>query len=120
MVTDKLPQRAEIIGARLRQRLERIRVRNDLVGIADIRGPGAMIAFDIVKDRNGRDPDAETTKRVVQRAYENGPILLSCSINANPIRILVPFTANDETIDEGMAILEKTLAVQEPGVGVYL
>lgn len=111
MEEEKLPQRAQRIGEHLRGWLERVRVRNDVVAIADIRGPGAMVAFDIVKERNGRDPDAETTKRIIQRAYENGLILLSCGTSANTIRILVPLTASDETIDEGLAILEKALAV---------
>jgi 4-aminobutyrate aminotransferase/(S)-3-amino-2-methylpropionate transaminase len=111
MEEERLPQRAQRIGEHLRGWLERVRVRNDVVAIADIRGPGAMVAFDIVKERNGRDPDAETTKRIIQRAYENGLILLSCGTSANTIRILVPLTASDETIDEGLAILEKALAV---------
>ena len=110
MEDEKLPQRAQRIGEHLRGWLERVAVRNDVVAIADIRGPGAMVAFDIVKERNGRDPDAEATKRIIQRAYENGLILLSCGTSANTIRILVPLTASDETIDEGLAILEKALA----------
>ncbi|MGE3145213.1 MAG: 4-aminobutyrate--2-oxoglutarate transaminase [Pseudorhodoplanes sp.] len=104
-----LLRRAEAIGDLLKSRLERIRVRNDVVAIADIRGPGAMVAFDIVKDRNGREPDAETTKRVIRRAYENGLVLLSCGTSANTIRILVPLTVDDHTLSEGLAILESAL-----------
>ena len=105
-----LLRRAEEIGGHLKKELERIKVRNDVVAIADIRGPGAMIAFDIVKDRNTREPDAETTARVIRRAYENGLILLSCGTNANTIRILVPLTVDDRTLSEGLAILETALS----------
>jgi 4-aminobutyrate aminotransferase/(S)-3-amino-2-methylpropionate transaminase len=107
---EKLVERSQAIGQRLNAWLERIQGRNDLLPIADIRGPGAMIAFDIVKDRGSREPDADATKRVVQRAYENGLILLSCGTNANTIRILVPLTVEDEILNDGLQILEQALA----------
>ena len=46
---------------------------------------------------------------VVKRSYENGLILLSCGVHANGIRILVPLSASDAVIDEGLAILEAAL-----------
>jgi 4-aminobutyrate aminotransferase/(S)-3-amino-2-methylpropionate transaminase len=107
---ERLLERAEVIGQRLRTRLERVQGRNDLLPIADVRGPGAMVAFDIVKDSVSGEPDAAATKQVVQRAYESGLILLSCGTNANTIRILVPLTAEDAIVDEGLEILEQALA----------
>ncbi|AWM88079.1 4-aminobutyrate--2-oxoglutarate transaminase [Microvirga sp. 17 mud 1-3] len=107
---EKLLERAEAIGKRLHASLRRMEGRNDLLPISDVRGPGAMIAFDIVKDRSGREPDPDATRRVIQRAHENGLILLSCGTHANTIRILVPLTAEENIIDEGLKILETALA----------
>jgi len=107
---EKLLERAEAIGKRLHASLRRMEGRNDLLPISDVRGPGAMIAFDIVKDRSGREPDPDATRRVIQRAHENGLILLSCGTHANTIRILVPLTAEESIIDEGLKILETALA----------
>ncbi|MBF9234479.1 4-aminobutyrate--2-oxoglutarate transaminase [Microvirga alba] len=107
---EKLVERANAIGERLKTRLEALRRRNDLAPIAAVRGPGAMVAFDIVKEPGTDTPDAEATKRVVTRAYEKGLILLSCGVYANTVRILVPLTADDATIDEGLDILEQALA----------
>ncbi|CEJ10248.1 5-aminovalerate aminotransferase DavT [bacterium YEK0313] len=107
---EKLLDRAAALGTRLMTRLEKLRMRNDLMPIADIRGLGAMVAFDIVKERGSAEPDAEATKRVVQFAHENGLILLSCGTNANTIRILTPLTAEEAIVDEGLDILEKALA----------
>lgn len=106
---EKLLDRAAALGTRLMTRLEKLRMRNDLMPIADIRGLGAMVAFDIVKERGSAEPDAEATKRVVQFAHENGLILLSCGTNANTIRILTPLTAEEAIVDEGLDILEKAL-----------
>jgi 4-aminobutyrate aminotransferase/(S)-3-amino-2-methylpropionate transaminase len=107
---EKLVERANAIGERLKGRLEALRRRNDLLPIAAVRGPGAMIAFDVVKESGTDVPDAEATKRVLARAAEKGLILLSCGVYANTIRILVPLTANDSIIDEGLDLLEQALA----------
>jgi 4-aminobutyrate aminotransferase/(S)-3-amino-2-methylpropionate transaminase len=101
--------RADAIGARVKDRLERIAVRNDVVAITNIRGPGAMIGFDIVKSRGGYDPDPDATKRVTQSALDAGLVLLSCGVFANGIRILVPLTVSDAVLDEGMGMLETAL-----------
>jgi len=106
---EKLLDRANAIGARLHQRLASMQRANNLAPIAAIRGPGAMIAFDIVRERGSNEPDAEKTQLVTKRAHENGLILLSCGVHANTIRLLMPLTASDEIVDEGMSILEKAL-----------
>ena len=47
---------------------------------------------------------------MVSEAARRGLILLSCGTSANVIRILVPLTAADALLDEGMAILAESLA----------
>ena len=106
---ENLLDRANAIGARINQRIEAIRQSNTTLPISRLRGPGAMIAFDVVKQRGGDEPDADMTKRVVKRATELGLILLSCGVNANTIRILVPLTASDALLDEGLDRLEAAL-----------
>jgi 4-aminobutyrate aminotransferase / (S)-3-amino-2-methylpropionate transaminase / 5-aminovalerate transaminase len=106
-----LLSRSEAIGALLKHRLQAIQNRNDVRPITAIRGLGAMVAFDIVTERGGREPDAAATKSVTTRAQEHGLILLSCGTTANTIRILVPLTASDGVIGEGLDALEKALAL---------
>jgi 4-aminobutyrate aminotransferase/(S)-3-amino-2-methylpropionate transaminase len=108
--SENLVQRANDIGAAMTTALHRIAARNDVVPIAAIRGPGAMIAFDIVKERGGYAPDPEATRRVLTRARENGLILLSCGVHANAIRLLVPLTVSEAVLGEGLAALEIALA----------
>lgn len=107
---EKLVDRANVIGEHIVSRLKKIQQRNDLLPMAGVRAVGAMIAFDIVKERGGEVPDAEMTKKVTQRAADEGLILLSCGTNFNTIRILVPLTAEDATIDEGLDKLERALS----------
>ena len=107
---EKLLARAEAVGARIKARLATIAARNDVVPMTAIRGPGAMIGFDIVKSRGAYEPDADAAKRVTAAALDEGLILLSCGVYANAIRILVPLTVSDALLDEGLDKLERALA----------
>ncbi|WP_353644632.1 4-aminobutyrate--2-oxoglutarate transaminase [Mesorhizobium sp. WSM2239] len=106
---ERLIDRANVLGERIKGDLSRMAQRNDTVPMAAIRGPGAMVAFDIVKDRGSAEPDADATKRVTQTALAEGLVLLSCGVNANTIRILMPLTISDAILAEGMGRLEKAL-----------
>jgi 4-aminobutyrate aminotransferase/(S)-3-amino-2-methylpropionate transaminase len=107
---ESLCARANHIGEKMKSRLEAISRKNDSVPIANIRGPGAMIAFDIMATRGTQEPDAATTKKVLAKACEHGLILLSCGVYGNAVRLLVPLTASDELIDQGLNVLEMALA----------
>jgi 4-aminobutyrate aminotransferase/(S)-3-amino-2-methylpropionate transaminase len=108
---EKLLDRANAIGEKMRARIQAIAQRNDTLPIAHVRGPGAMIAFDLVKARGGHEPDGDAARRVTARALENGLILLSCGIYGETIRILVPLTVSDAILDEGLDKLEKALTL---------
>ncbi len=107
---ENLVERANAIGATMKSRLERVASRNDVAPITAIRGPGAMIAFDIVRQRGSYEPDPDTTKQVIARAREHGLIVISCGVYGNAIRLLVPLTVSDTVLGEGMDSLEAALA----------
>jgi 4-aminobutyrate aminotransferase/(S)-3-amino-2-methylpropionate transaminase len=91
------------------ERLTEMKRRNSFGNrIGDIRGLGAMVACDLIT-KDGT-PDADLTKAVTAKAGENGLVLLSCGVNANVVRILVPLTASDAIVDEGLDVLETALA----------
>lgn len=103
-----LVERARAIGARLRATLEAWRGRADLVAFGAPRGPGAMIGFDILEGPDGA-VRAGGAAAICSRAAELGLIVLSCGVQGETVRILVPLTASDALIDEGMGILEQAL-----------
>ena len=103
--------RADAIGARIKARVGAMAQRNDTLPIGAIRGPGAMVGFEIFKERGGTEPDAEATKRVTARALEQGLVLLSCGVFSNVVRILVPLTVEDAVLEEGLGMLERALVV---------
>jgi len=107
---EKLMERSMKIGERIVARIKAIAQRNDVPPIGDIRNLGGMIAFELVKNRGSNEPDADATKALTTKALQNGLILLSCGVYANTIRILMPLTASDAIIDEGMSIIESSLS----------
>ena len=108
---ENLMARADAQGARIRGRLQAMSQRNDLVPIANIRGPGAMVGFDILSARGG-EPDGAEAKAVTARALSKGLILLSCGVYGETIRLLAPLTTPDAILDEGLDILEAALERQ--------
>ena len=109
---ERIFARADTVGARLRARLEALAQRQP--DIAEVRGLGAMVAFELCRNGDPDAPDAELTKALVTRARELGLILLSCGSYANVIRILVPLTAADALIDEGLDLLTRAFDELRP------
>ena len=103
---ERLCERATVLGDRIKAKL--IALQSDVPQIADVRGPGAMVAVEFCKP-GGTEPDAEFTKRVQARALERGLLLLVCGVYSNVVRFLFPLTIQDTVFDEAMAILEDVL-----------
>src|SRR5271156_3517283 len=99
--------RAEKQGELVRARLEAMRAQFPQIG--DVRGLGAMLALELVRDRTTKEPAPDLASRLAKRASERGLILLTAGIHSNVIRILAPLTASPELMDEGMTILEQSL-----------
>jgi 4-aminobutyrate aminotransferase len=100
--------RADQLGDRLRRRLEAIAARIPQVG--EVRGLGPMLALELVRDRETKEPAPELVLETTTAARERGLIVLSCGLYGNVVRILVPLVASDEELDLGLEILEESLA----------
>ena len=106
---ERILEKSVALGERLIARLKQMSMRNDLPPMDDIRGLGAMVAFDLVKTRGQHEPDADRTKRLTAEALKRGLILLTCGLYGNGIRVLVPITVEDKVLEEGLSILEESL-----------
>lgn len=110
-----LVERSAALGARIVSRLQQIAARDDVHPIGELRGLGSMIAFDLVTAAGSTTPDPEAARALCARARAHGLVLLSCGVYGNTIRILVPLTAPDAIVEEGLAILEHSLATIATG-----
>ncbi|CCJ85072.1 Gamma-aminobutyrate:alpha-ketoglutarate aminotransferase [Cronobacter dublinensis 582] len=106
---ERLNERATEQGELLIGRLREFAETYDFIG--DVRGVGAMVAMELVHERDSHRPDKELTQQLVQEAGRQGLILLTCGVRANVIRFLIPLTAEKEIVTEGLNILSSCLKV---------
>ncbi|HEY4370190.1 MAG TPA: 4-aminobutyrate--2-oxoglutarate transaminase [Steroidobacteraceae bacterium] len=102
--------RANEIGQIIRAHIEPLIQGGAGVPIANLRGLGAMLAFDVVKTREGAEPDGVAAKRVAAKALEAGLIVLTCGTYGETVRILVPLTIADGDLKEGLELLTGAIA----------
>jgi len=107
---ENLCERANMLGSRLRQRLESLRATTPQ--IVDIRGPGFMVAVEF-NVPGGHEPDADFTNRVKAEAQARGLILLTCGVYGNVVRFLAPITIQDEVFAEALDIIEASVAAAQ-------
>ena len=106
MREERLPERGQMLGDRLKAVLESLRA--DVPQIADVRGLGAMVAVEFNRAGSGVEvnvPDPDFTKAVQAEALKRGLILLTCGVNANVVRFLFPLTIQETVFDEAMDVL---------------
>ncbi len=106
-------QRAEAVGQRLRQHLERIQADNALIG--DVRGLGSMLVMELVLDRELKTPAPEQTLQVSAEALKRGVIVIRAGLYSNCIRFLPPLTITDAQIDEAMSVVAEAVAAVQSG-----
>jgi 4-aminobutyrate aminotransferase/(S)-3-amino-2-methylpropionate transaminase len=107
MEDENLPGRASKIGAAMSARLRRLQA--SLPQIGDVRGLGAMVAIELVRDRTTREPARDETSAVIRHCYEHGLIVLKAGIHDNCVRALPPLVITDEQVERGMDIWEDAL-----------
>ena len=100
-------EQSRVFGDRLRARLEDVATRIPAIG--EVRGLGAMLAIELVEDRDSRAPAPAIAARTIEIARANGLLLMGAGVLSNVIRVLVPLVATDADLDEGLEIFESAL-----------
>jgi len=106
--SENLFSRSEVIGKKIRDRFEQFKEKYSLVG--DVRGLGAMVAMELVTDRESKKPAADLAKDLTGRCREKGLLVLASGTYGNVIRTLSPLVITDEQLEQGLQILEEGLA----------
>lgn len=108
MEQEKLSERAVKIGDVAISRLKEMQEKYALIG--DLRGVGAMIAVEFVKDRKTKEPAKEATAQIVKECLDQGLIILSAGVYGNVVRMLMPLVITDEQLERALNILEAAVA----------
>jgi len=104
---EDLTARAAAIGETIRSRM--LSWQERWAAIGDVRGLGAMMAIELVEDRETKAPAADLATRIVEAAAERGLLLLKCGIYSSCIRVLTPLVISDSELDEALDAWEQAL-----------
>jgi 4-aminobutyrate aminotransferase/(S)-3-amino-2-methylpropionate transaminase len=102
-----LVERAGRIGETMRGRMTAWQERFPLIG--DARGLGAMLAIELVRDPESKEPAPELASRVTEEAARRGLLLLRAGVHSNCIRVLCPLVITDSELDEALGIWDEAL-----------
>jgi 4-aminobutyrate aminotransferase-like enzyme len=105
---EDLVARAELVGGRIRDRM--LDWQRRWAAIGDVRGLGAMLAIELVRDPDTKEPAPEVALAVIDAALRRGLILLKAGVHANCIRVLCPLTIEDAVLDEALEVWGDALA----------
>jgi 4-aminobutyrate aminotransferase/(S)-3-amino-2-methylpropionate transaminase len=105
---ENLVARASMIGDVLRARMLAWQERWEAIG--DVRGLGAMLAIELIRDAETKEPAAEVATAVVEEAFRNGLLLIKSGTDGNCIRVLTPLVIDDAELDEALGVWEDALA----------
>ncbi|CAM5258248.1 4-aminobutyrate--2-oxoglutarate transaminase [Streptomyces tanashiensis] len=78
--------------------------------IGDIRGRGAMIAIELVKDPVTKEPYAEAAAALAKYCHNEGVLVLTCGTYGNVLRFLPPLVIGEDLLNEGLDVIEAALA----------
>ena len=104
-------ERANEVGARIRQNLLDLQAEMPLIG--DVRGLGAMMLMELVKDPVAKTPAPDETLQVTNECFQRGLVAIRAGLYSNCIRFLPPLNITNEQIDEGMGVLAEAVRVVE-------
>ncbi|MFI5754165.1 4-aminobutyrate--2-oxoglutarate transaminase [Streptomyces sp. NPDC051569] len=103
-----LNAKARHIETVMKARLTAMAEKYDIVG--DVRGRGAMIAIELVTDRDTKEPNPTATAALAKACHAEGLLVLTCGTYGNVLRFLPPLVIGEELLNEGLDIIEQAFA----------
>ncbi len=110
---EQLLERANRIGEVIRQKF--LILQEQYPEIGDVRGLGAMVGIELVKDRQTKAPATELTSRLLKECYERGVIAIRAGLYGNVLRFLAPLVITDDQLAQALEIMEEALKTAVAG-----
>ena len=104
---EQLVARAQLLGDAIRARMLDWQAQWPQIG--DVRGLGAMLAIELVRDPATKEPAPELVQAIIDEALQRGLLLLKAGLHGNCIRVLCPLTTSDSELDDGLHAWEEAL-----------
>jgi 4-aminobutyrate aminotransferase/(S)-3-amino-2-methylpropionate transaminase len=95
------------VGNVVRDRFNKMKAKHNCIG--DVRGLGAMMAMEFIKNNDPYQADGDTCQKLIKACSERGLIIISAGVHKNVIRVLSPLVISDEILNKGLDIIEEEL-----------
>jgi 2,2-dialkylglycine decarboxylase (pyruvate) len=109
---EDVPAKARKIGAHMRERLEVLAQRYELIG--DIRGRGQLMGIELVRDRYTKEPATAEGRSIAKRCFENG-LIFSVRREGSVLRFVPPASTTEGQMDAAMDVLGKAVELAASG-----
>ena len=103
-----LNAKAKHIESVMKTRLGAMAEKFDIIG--EVRGRGAMIAIELVKDPATKEPNPEAAGALAKACHQEGLLVLTCGTYGNVLRFLPPLVIGEDLLNEGLDIIEQAFA----------
>ncbi len=95
------------VGQVIRDRFEKMKAKHACIG--DVRGLGAMMAIEFVKNNDPLQPDADTCNALMMACAKRDLVVINAGTEKNIIRVLSPLVISDQQLNKGLDIMEEEL-----------
>ena len=116
MKAEDFAGKARHIADRVMAKFNEFKEKYPVVG--DVRGLGAMIGVEYVKDKESKEPYGEFVSKMIQNAIQMGLLMENAGTNGNVIRFLAPLVMTDEQMEKGLEIYEAALVKTMKDLGL--
>lgn len=106
LLEEGLMDNARKVGQFMFDLLDALKDKHTLIG--DVRGKGLMLAIDLVKNRDTREPASRERDAVVQACFKKGLLLLGCGVSG--IRFCPPLVIRERDAKTAVRILDAVLS----------
>ena len=105
LLENNMMKNAEKQGNRLLKGLNKLQKTYECMG--DVRGKGLMVAVELVKDRENKEPATAWRNRIIKKTFEKGLLVLGCGENS--IRFSPSLSVKPGEVDTCLSIFEEAL-----------
>jgi 2,2-dialkylglycine decarboxylase (pyruvate) len=90
---EDVPAKARAIGSHMRERLDALEQRYEMIG--DIRGRGQLTGIELVRDRQTKQPATTEGRKIGQLCFERG-LIFSIRREGSVLRFVPPSTTTED------------------------
>jgi 4-aminobutyrate aminotransferase-like enzyme len=72
-----------------------------------------MIGVEIVKDRKLKEPSSDLANNIKTEMFKQGLLMHTCGHYSNVLRFMAPLIIEDDLIEKGISIFEKSVSAVE-------